>query len=345
MVTTSMNVALVGLPQSGKKTLFTLLTGRHLPPGRRENEAIEGLAPVRDLRVSTIAGICNPERTKYAEVTYVLCPDVRTAAHREWTDAARKCDLVCVLVRAFRDAEVYHPAGSVDAARDRREIEAELLLADLEVVEKRLERMGKEKRAGQTPQQVVEEHALAKCKTALEDGRTVQSLELAEQEKQAILNLGLLTLKPVLWAHNVGEGDVTEGQDPFTVACKIEQEIMDLESPDERNAYLKELGLSSSGVDRMNQAAYGALGLMSFYTMGPDEVRAWTIRKGTPAPVAAGKIHSDIERGFIRVEIIKYDDLLACGSEAAVRSAGKVMIKGKDYVIEDGDICHFRFSV
>jgi ribosome-binding ATPase YchF (GTP1/OBG family) len=171
-------------------------------------------------------------------------------------------------------------------------------------------------------------------------------LALDPHELQSIRSLGLLTLKPVMWAYDVDEGQVkNEGTDPFTIACKIEQEIMDLESPEEQSLYLKELGLSSSGVDRMNRAAYDALGLMSFYTMGEDEVRAWTIRKGTLAPAAAGKVHTDIERGFIRAEIVKYDDLMAAGSEAAVRDAGKVQLKGKDYVIQDGDICLFRFSV
>jgi ribosome-binding ATPase YchF (GTP1/OBG family) len=152
-------------------------------------------------------------------------------------------------------------------------------------------------------------------------------------------------MKPILWAWNVDEGDVKDGGTPFTIACKIEQEIMEIEQPEERAAYLKEIGLFSSGVDRVNAAAYDALGLMSFYTMGPDEVRAWTVRKGSLAPTAAGKIHSDIERGFIRAEVVKYDDLVALGSENAVKLAGKALVKGKDYIIADGDICNFRFNV
>ena len=340
-----MNVALLGLPASGKKTLFTLLTGRGLVHGRKDNETIEGQAPVRDPRVSAIAGICKPERVKYAETTFLLCPDVISAAHREWTDSARRSDLLCLVVRAFRDPSVYHTAGSVDPERDHSELQSELILADLEIVEKRLERIGKEKRGGQTAPQAQEEHALAKCRVALETGKAVVDAGLDDQELAAVRTLGLLTQKPLLWAWNVDEGEVRDGGTPFTIACKIEQEIMEIQDPEERVVYLKEIGLSSSGVDRMNAAAYDALGLMSFYTMGPDEVRAWTIRKGSPAPTAAGKIHSDIERGFIRVEIIKYDDLLALGSENAVKLAGKSMVKGKDYVIADGDICNFRFNV
>ena len=159
-------------------------------------------------------------------------------------------------------------------------------------------------------------------------------------------SLGLLSLKPVLWTYNVDEKDVKDGGlDPVTISCKIEQEITAIEDAEERKQYLAELGLTSPGVDRMNRAAYDTLGLMSFYTMGEDEARAWTIRKGSTAPVAAGKIHTDIERGFIRVEVVKYDDLLAAGSEAAVKAQGKIQLKGKDYIIEDGDICNFRFNV
>lgn len=340
-----MNVALLGLPASGKKTLFTLLTGRRLVHGRKDNETVEGQAPVRDPRVDAIAAICKPERVKYAETTFLLCPDVIASAHREWTEPARRSDLLCLVVRAFKDPSVYHTAGTVDPERDHSELQSELLLADLEIVEKRLERIQKEKRSGQTTAQAQEEQALTKCHSALEAGKAVADAELDEQGFAAIRTLGLLTMKPILWAWNVDEGDVKDGGTPFTIACKIEQEIMEIQQPEERAAYLKEIGLSSSGVDRVNAAAYDALGLMSFYTMGPDEVRAWTVRKGSLAPTAAGKIHSDIERGFIRAEVIKYDDLVVLGSENAVKLAGKAMVKGKDYTIADGDICNFRFNV
>lgn len=342
-----MNIALIGFPAAGKKTLFSLLTHRTIPPGRRENEPLEGRAAVRDPRVNAIAAVAKPERMKYAETVFVLCPDVQSGAQeRTWVEAARRSDLLCPVIRAFSDPSIYHPAGSVSAARDQTDLRMQILLTDLELIEKRLERIGKEKRAGQTPAQLAEEHALMKCKTTIEKEQWPTEALLELPELQAVRSLGLLTLKPLLWTHNVDEQDVKEdGRDPLTIACKIEQEIMGVEDVDERNAFLRELGLSSSGVDRMNRAAYDALGLMSFYTMGKDEVRAWTIRKGTPAPAAAGKIHTDIERGFIRVEIIKYDDLMAAGSEEAIRQHGKLQVKGKDYVIQDGDICNFRFNV
>jgi len=342
-----MNIALLGLPAAGKKTLFSLLTHRTIPAGRKESETLEGKAPVRDPRVNAIAEIAKPQRMKYAETTFALCPDVESGGReRAWLDAARRCDLLCMVVRAFSDPSVYHPAGSVDAERDKANLRMEVLLADLDMVEKRLDRMAKEKRGGQTTAQALEEQTLRKCASAIGEERWPSELPLDAHELQSVRSLGLLTLKPILWTYNVDEKDLKEeSRNPLTIACKIEQEIMGVEDVEERNAYLKELGVSSSGVDRMNGAAYDALGLMSFYTMGEDEVRAWTIRKGSTAPVAAGKIHTDMERGFIRVETVKYDDFVAAGSEHAAKAQGKVQTKGKDYVVQDGDICHFLFNV
>jgi len=342
-----MNIALLGFPQAGKRTFFSLLTHRKVPEGRKETDNIEGVAPVRDPRVNAIAAICRPQKTRYAENLYVLCPDVQTTGGaRNWLEPARRCDGLCLVVRAFRDERVYHPAGSVAPQRDQGSLRTELQLADLELIEKRLERIAKEKRGAPAPVQSVEEQTLGKCRTAIEGERLLSEAALEPHELQAVRSLGLLTLKPLLWAFNVDEKDVREeGTNPVTIACKIEEEIMGVEDIEERNAFLRELGLTSSGVDRINRAAYDALGLMSFYTMGNDEVRAWTIFKGTPAPVAAGKVHTDMERGFIRVEIVRFDDLIAAGSEAAVHHQGKVLVKGKDYVIQDGDICHFRFNV
>ena len=341
-----MKVAILGYPQSGKRTLFTLLTGRNVPPGRKETESVEGVAPVRDPRVDAIAKLVEPEKIKYAEAIFVLCTDVAEGnTARPWMEAARMCDLLCMVVRAFKAEEVYHPKGSVDADRDRANLEVELLLADLELTEKRLERIGKEKRAGQTAAQILEEKTLTRCQQAIEAGSKLGELSLSPQEVSVVKSLNLFSLKPDLWTYNVDEGDVREeGTNPFTVACKIEQEIMSIEDAEERKQYLATLGLSSSSLDRMNRAAYDAMGLMSFYTMGKDEVRAWTIRKGTAAPAAAGKIHSDMERGFIRAEVIKYDDLMALGSESAVKAHGKALLKGKDYIIEDGDICEIRHN-
>lgn len=345
-----MRVALLGLPQSGKKTFFTLLTGRGRGtagfPALKSNESLEGIALIHDERVDVLAKMYKPEKTKYAENLIVLCPDMAIGeAKREWLEAARHCDLLCMVIRAFTSNEVYHPSGSVDSERDRQTLEAELLLADLELIEKRLERLAKEKRSGQTAPQAQEEQSLIKIKTTIETEMKWVPLTLAAHELDPIRSLNLLILKPVLWVCNVDEDRLSHtGNAMLTVSCRIEQEIMDL-APEERDVYLKDLGLTASGVDRLNHAAYDALGLMSFYTVGKDEVRAWTVRKGSTAPTAAGKVHSDIERGFIRVEVIKFDDLVATGSEAEAKAHGKIQVKGRDYVIADGDICHFRFNV
>lgn len=342
-----MKVCLLGYAQSGKRTLFHLLTGRTVPENRKPSDSVEGQAPVRDPRVDAIAAIARPRKITYAETTFVHVPDIAVgAASREWLEPARRADALCLVVRAFASDAVFHPSGSIDAARDHSSLDTEILLADLELIEKRLERIAKEKRGGQTPAQVLEEKTLHKCREAIEAEKRPGTINLDPHEIDSIRSLSLLTLKPVIWVHNVDESDVRdEGEDPVTIACKTEQEIMDIADPQERAAFLKDLGLTSSGVDRMNRAVYDKLGLMSFYTMGEDEVRAWTIRKGTPAPAAAGKVHTDIERGFIRAEVIKYDDLIAAGSEHAVKEQGKHQVRGKDYVMQDGDICFFRFSV
>lgn len=341
-----MKAALLGFEESGRSTLFQLLTGRRIPEGRQETETLEGMALVRDPRVDKIAEICQPQKIKFAETSYALCPAVtKGEGKRDWLEPARRADLLCMVVRAFASDSVYHPLGSVNPERDRSELRMEVLLADLEMIENRLTRMEKEKRAGQTPAQMIEEKTLQKCRDAIEsDKLPVHGLE--PQELASVRSLGLMCLKPFLWVYNVNEADVHEdGLDPVTIACLIEKEIMEIQDPAERQAYLEDMGLKSSGIDRMSRAVYDTLGLMSFYTMGKDEVRAWTVAKGATAPEAAGKIHTDMQRGFIRAEVIKFDDLVEAGSEAEVKNRGKLVLKGKDYVMQDGDICSFLFNV
>jgi len=348
-----MKVGLIGLQQSGKKTFFSLMTGRKNAAqiARKEGEALEGIAPIRDRRVDVLAGMFKPEKIKYAENTIVLCPDVDPKDQKRlWLESARRCDLLCILVRAFTSDEVFHPLGDVNPERDRQTLESEIVFADLEAIEKRLERIGREKKAGLSPQQELEEKTLLKVKEGIEKDMKICAPALDRQAQDAIRSLGLLTLKPFITACNVDENEIgrkpgQKSDSAFYISCRIEEEIMALDKDEDRIAYLKDLGLEASGLDRMNQAAYDTMGLMSFYTVGEDEVRAWTIRKGTPAPEAGGKVHTDIQRGFIRVEIIKYDELVAAGGESAAKAQGKMQLKGRDYVLEDGDICHFRFNV
>ncbi|TFH15450.1 MAG: redox-regulated ATPase YchF [Lentisphaerales bacterium] len=348
-----MKVGLLGYGQSGKRTLFSLLTNRDIPPGRSPSEPFEGVAPVRDARVDALSKMFNPKKTTYAENHIVLCPDIVVGSDkRDWLEPARSCDLLCILIRSFASGQVYHPAGSVDARRDHANLRAELLLTDLETIEKRLDRISKEKRAGQTPGQVLAEKTLQKCHAALEEEKPLADLPLDAHELASIRSLGFLTLKPALWAHNVDEDalgsrageETADTSNVFIVSCLIESEIMKIEDMRERTEYLTSIGLDLPGPERLNHAAYEALGLMSFYTIGSDEVRAWAIRKGSLAPTAAGKVHTDIERGFIRVEVVKFDDLVELGSEKAARDAGRMNTRGKDYVMEDGDICHFLFN-
>ncbi|PLX92650.1 MAG: redox-regulated ATPase YchF [Desulfuromonas sp.] len=342
-----MKIAILGLSQTGKKTLFTLLTGRPVPPTRKPDEAVEGIAQIHDSRVDALSNLYQPKKTTYAENQFVLCPDIAEGStSRQWMDPARRCDLLCLLIRAFDSPEVFHPAGSVDPERDRAMIDAELLLADMQLVETRLQRIAREKKGGQTSAQVLEEKILNRFNAALEEEKPLSTVQLEPHEEQAIKSLDLVTRTPILYAYNVSEDDIGKdfGPDVFSLSCAIESEIAAMESED-RAEFMEALGITQPSLERINAALYDALGLMSFYTSGEDECRAWTIRKGSSAPVAGGKIHSDIERGFIRVEVMKFDDLMASGSEQAVKQSGKMQLNGKDYIIEDGDICHFLFNV
>lgn len=343
-----MKIALLGLTNTGKKTLFKLLTRRDVPASMKPGEILEGVGPIRDKRVDTLAELFKPDKTSYAENHFVLCPDITEGSQtREWMDPARRCDLLCILIRAFESESVYHPAGIVDPERDRANIEIELLLADLQLVETRLQRLAKEKKAGQSQAQKLEEDILKRFQAALDEEKLLFTVSLEPHEESVIRSLDLITRIPILNAYNIAEDDIGKDFDAsiFVISCEIEKEIDTIEDPGEQQEFLEAMGLSAPGLERINAALYDALGLMSFYTVGEDECRAWTIKKGATAPVAGGKIHSDIERGFIRVEVIKYDDLIELGSEQAVKAKGKLQLQGRDYIIEDGDICHFLFNV
>jgi hypothetical protein len=343
-----MKIAILGLAQTGKKTLFTLLTGRDVPDARKPGEAIEGIAPIHDSRVDALSDLYQPQKTTYAENQFLLCPDIGdSSTSRLWMDSARRCDLLCLLIRSFDSPDIFHPSGSVDPERDRAMIESELLLADMQLVETRLQRLTKEMKNNPSKEQILEEGLLQRFNAALEEEKFLSSVALDADEEQAIKSLEFVTRTPLLYAYNVSEDDIGKDFGPgvFTISCAIESDIAEIEDDDERLEFMTEMGITETSLDRINAALYDALGLMSFYTSGEDECRAWTIRKGSSAPVAGGKIHSDIERGFIRVEVMKYDDLMEAGSEQGVKQAGKMQLNGKDYVIADGDICHFLFNV
>ncbi len=358
-----MKAALIGLMQSGKSTLWSALTGREpAPPG--SPRALEAAAAVPDERIDWLARLYRPKKTTYAAMDCVDLPGFSfvdaggRAAARRLFDQARPAELLVLVVRAFPDAAAAPYRGRVDPAADLAELQTELLLADLEMAATRIERLEKQA-AKHTPDQERQRAELElhrRLQEGLEAGRPVRRLIESESEYALIKSLGLLTLKPMMIVVNVGEDALGEplnltadavmqdAPEPLPVCAKLESELAQLDA-ESRREFMAELGVEEPVVNRFVRQCYEAMGLISFLTVGPDEVRAWPIRRGTTAVEAAGKVHSDIQRGFIRAETISYDDLRALGDEKAVRAAGKARLEGKTYVVQDGDIIDFRFSV
>ena len=346
-----MKVGLTGFAGAGKTTVFTALTGLQARPAAPGAVNL-GVIKVPDPRVDKLAEVYHPRKTTYAEVTFVDFPPARTAERRAVLDAPtvaqlRDADALVEVVRGFPDA-----AGApATAAEDVSAFAAELVLADLAVVEKRLERLRKEK--GHEREQALLERIVPE----LEAGRALRTLGLAVEERTQLAGFAFLSLRPLLIVLNVAEAEAVaplpedvaaragaEGAEALVLAAGLEAEIARLE-PADRGAFLHDLGLAESARDRFIRASYHLLDLVSFLTAGEDECRAWPIRRGTTALKAAGKIHSDIERGFIRAELMAFGDFVRYGSEAKCREAGKLRLEGKDYVVQDGDIVHFRFAV
>jgi len=347
-------VGLTGFSGAGKTTVFNALTGLSAPTaGGGDGRPNLGVIKVPDARVDRLAEIHRPKKTTFAEISFVDFPPPRAAAQkRSVLDAdtvaqLRDADALVEVVRGFPDLAGAAPAPVADLEA----FGTELLLADLAVLEKRLERLKKEK--GHERERPVLERAVA----ALNDGTPLRKLDFPADERSTLAGFALLTLRPLLIVLNVAEGDAAapvpadvaaraadEGADALALSAKVEAELTALD-PGDRAAFLADLGLEASARDRFIRASYALLDLISFLTAGEDECRAWTIRRGTTAVKAAGRIHSDIERGFIRAEVVSFDDFVACGSEAKCRAAGKLRLEGRDYVVQDGDIIHFRFAV
>ncbi len=350
-----MKIGLTGFPGSGKTAVFNALTGLHARTGTGASEGKPNLGVIKvpDARVDALAGIWKPKKVTLAEVSFVDFPPPRTAARQravldaETVAQLRDADALVLVVRAFPDlaGEPPTPAADLDA------FGAELVLADLAVLEKRVERLKKEK--GHERERAL----LDKIMPELEGGTPLRLLGLGADERTLLAGFALLSLRPLLVVLNVPEGEVAApvpddivrqahaaGGEALVLSAQVEMEVAQLEAAD-RAAFLADLGLAESARDRFLRASYALLDLISFLTAGEDECRAWPIRRGTTAVKAAGKIHSDIERGFIRAEVIAYDDFIRLGSEAKAREAGKLRLEGKDYVVQDGDIAHFRFNV
>ena len=357
-----MKVGIVGLASAGKSTLFRLLTGAPTAaPGRPETRV--GSASVPDPRVEALAELYKPRKKTLASVEYVDVPGVAKGAGSALVDlpALRGIDALVHVVRAFESDTVPHPDGSVDVLRDAKMLELELILADLGAVEKRLERLEANIKKARKPDDVAEQAVLVRLKEALEAERPLREVELGDEERRRVRSYSFLSEKPLLLVVNFGEEGIRKASSfiqsagvaamaarPGVAVCcvsaPIEAEMAELPAEDARS-FREDLGLSEPGLDRVIRSSYELLGYISFLTAGEDECRAWPIRKGTHAQRAAGTVHSDIERGFIRAEVVAFDDLMAAGSIAACRERGTLRLEGKEYVVRDGDVINFRFNV
>lgn len=358
-----MKTGIVGLSSSGKSTLFQLLTGAAPVAHAGRPEPRLGIARVPDPRVDALARLYSPKKKTLATVEYVDVPGVGKGEGSALVDlpALRGIDALVHVVRAFESEAVPHPDGSVDPLRDAHMLELELILADLSAVDKRLERLEANIKKLHRPEDVAERGLFLKMKEALEQEQPLRAVDFLDEERRRLRNYAFLSEKPILLAVNLGEERIREAaaylescglkafaQKPGMTLCPIsatiEREISELSAEDAR-AFMDDLGLREPGLDRVIRTSYELLGLISFLTAGEDECRAWTIRRGTKAPLAAGTIHSDIERGFIRAEVVAFEDLMAAGSTAACREKGSLRLEGKEYVVKDGDVINFRFNV
>ena len=364
-----MKLGIVGLPNVGKSTLFNALTNAGAESANYPFCTIEpnvGVVAVPDKRMDVLAEMYNPEKYTPAVIEFVdIAGLVKGASKGEglgnkFLSHIREVDAILHVVRCFEDDNIIHVDGSIDAMRDLETINLELIFSDMEILERRMDRVKKAMKGDKSL--ATELEVLERVYAALEAGKCARTLELTADELAMIAEANLLTMKPIIYVANVSEDEAgsepvdnamyqslkahaaTENAEVIAICAGIEAEIAEL-SDDEKAMFLEELGIAESGLDRLIKKSYSLLGLISYLTAGPKEVRAWTIVKGTKAPQAAGKIHSDFERGFIRAEIVSFDDMMKCGSVNAAKEQGLMRSEGKEYVIADGDIVLFRFNV
>ncbi len=357
-----MKLTIIGLPQSGVTTVFNALTGRHEDPTAylRPGESVVAMVKVPDERVDALAAMYHPKKITHASVEYLEVPGVFAAAGGGATSdsnaaaTVRDSDACVKVLRAFDHPAAPNPRGANDPARDLRDINDELLMLDMATIEKRVERLRKDVNKP-TPHQdkdKTELAALERCLAAIENGSTLDQVTLNEAERKLLRGYGFLTIKPCIQVLNINEGDIGTAALPdalppetsLAFCARIEEELEQLDEAD-RAEFLADLGITTLARDRLIRMSYRMLGLISFLTVGPDEVRAWTLKAGQTALDAAGTIHSDLARGFIRAEVMQYADLIELGSEREVKAKGLAKLEGRDYVVQDGDILNIRFNV
>lgn len=357
-----MKIGLIGLPQTGKKTLFELITRQH--PSEHDLTAgkpVAGIAEISDPRFDWLMNLYQPKKSVRARINIELLPKLEKgfAEKSDFMKDLSTADALCHVVRAFTDESVYHVSGSVDPKRDINEINSDLLLSDLIFVEKRLERIEKDLKHQKEERVVREKELLLKMKALLEQGQPLRLFPFTADERKNITTYQLVTLKELIIVLNVSEESLADHNLVSTlekeyaplkiyfiqVSARVEAEISKLEDEAERKQFLESLGITEPAIDRLKRVCLAALNLISFFTVGKDEVRQWTIKANLTAPAAAGAIHTDLEKGFIRAEVMKYNELHELGSEEKLHAAGKKYLKGKDYIVEDGDILNIRFNV
>ncbi len=364
----SLKAGIVGLPNVGKSTLFNAITKQNILAANYPFATIEpnvGMVTVPDERIDFLEKLYKPKKTIPATFEFTDIAGLVEGASKgeglgnKFLSHIREVDAICEVVRCFDDGNITHVSGTVDPIRDIEIINVELLLADLEVVENRLNRMGKKARMANDKEAIKELELLEKIKENLLKNICPRNLDLTEEELKILKPFNLLTIKPIIYVANVNESEISEENNyvknlkeyankenaqVIVICAKIESELSELDD-EEKKEFLNELGIQESGLDKLIKSSYKLLGLSTYLTAGPDEVRAWTYKQGMKAPECAGIIHTDFQKGFIKAEIMSYNDLERLGSELKVKEAGKMRLEGKDYIMQDGDICNFRFNV
>ena len=365
----SLTAGIVGLPNVGKSTLFNAITKQEILAANYPFATIDpnvGTVIVPDKRVEVLENMYNPNRTipttfEFTDIAgLVKGASTGEGLGNKFLSHIREVDAIVEVVRCFDDKNIIHVDGDVDPIRDIEIINLELIFADLEIIENRLNRIGKKAQTSKNKDDIKEYELLLRIKETLEQNIPTRKLDLDQEEQKIISGFRLITAKPIIYVANVSEEDIVSGGNDYVnqvkeyaknensevvmICAKIESELSELEL-EEKTAFLQDLGIEESGLSSLIKSTYSLLGLATYFTVGSDEVKAWTFKKGMKAPACAGIIHTDFEKGFIRAEVMSYNDLIDCGNELKVKENGKMRLEGKEYIMQDGDICHFRFNV